>query len=145
MRLFQPVIVIRFLATHPIDPRVAHLVSCAENMKKQIAYLLMAGSLSLVSFSFSTGCAVTSGREGASAYAEDKTIATKIKTTMYSDPVVKGTEVGVTVLNGQVQLSGFVDTADAKNRAGQIASSTHGVTKVFNNIVVGTQPAPTGR
>src|SRR5215831_9268229 len=118
-------------------------------MKKQIAYALIAASLSLIPVTFGTGCAVTSGREGAKAYAEDKTIATKIKSEMYADHTVKGTEVGVTVLNGQVQLSGFVDTPEAKQRAGEIASQTKGVTKVFNNIVVGTTPAtspsPTGR
>ncbi len=114
-------------------------------MKKQIAYLLMAASLSLIPATFSTGCAVTSGREGAKAYAEDKTIATRIKTAMYADPNVKGTEVGVTVLNGQVQLSGFVDTPQAKERAGQIAASTPGVAKVYNNLIVGTAPTPTGR
>ena len=114
-------------------------------MKKQIAYLMMAASLSLVPVTFSTGCAVTSGREGPKAYAEDKTIATRIKTAMYGDPTVKGTEVGVTVLNGQVQLSGFVDTPEAKNRAGEIAASTPGVAKVYNNLIVGTAPTPTGR
>ncbi len=46
----------------------------------------------------------------------------------------------VNSLNGVVQLSGFVDTAEAKDRAGQIASSTKGVVQVYNNIVL-----PTGR
>jgi hyperosmotically inducible periplasmic protein len=114
-------------------------------MKKQIAYLVMAGALTLLPLSLTTGCAVTSGREGAKAYASDKSIETKIKTAMYADPVVKGTEVSVTSLNGQVQLSGFVDTPDAKRRAGEIASSTAGVAKVYNNLIVGTTPAPTGR
>jgi len=44
---------------------------------------------------------------------------------------VKGTQVEVNSLNGVVQLSGFVDTPEAKDRAGQIASSTKGVVQVF--------------
>ena len=115
-------------------------------MKKQIAYLVLAASLSLVPLTMTTGCAVTSGRESAKAYASDKEIATRIKTSMYSDPQVKGTEVTVNVLKGDVQLGGFVDSPEAKRRAEQIASSTPGVARVFNNIIVSnTTPTPTGR
>jgi osmotically-inducible protein OsmY len=114
-------------------------------MKKQIAYVLVTASLSVAPLAFTSGCAVTSGREGPKAYAEDKTIATRIKTALYADPVAKGTEIGVTVVNGQVQLSGFVDTPQAKQRAEQIAASTPGVAKVYNDIIVGTAPTATGR
>ena len=114
-------------------------------MKKQIAYLVLAASLTAIPLTFSTGCAVTSGRETAKSYAQDKTIATRIKTAMYGDPAVKGSEVAVNVLNGQVQLSGFVDTPQARQRAEEIASSTPGVARVYNNIIVGTAPTPTGR
>ena len=89
---------------------------------------------------FTTGCAVTSGRESAKAYTQDKEIAGKIKGNMYKDPVVKGTQIEVQCLNGEVQLSGFADSAEAKQRAGQIASSTSGVVGVHNNILL-----PTGR
>jgi len=114
-------------------------------MKKQIAYLVLAASLSLIPVFMSSGCAVTSGRETAKAYAGDKRIAARIKTAMYADPAVKGTEVAVNVLNGQVQLSGFVDTPEAKQRAETIAATTPGVARVYNNIIVGTAPTPTGR
>jgi osmotically-inducible protein OsmY len=102
--------------------------------------LLLGSSLATVPIIFNTGCAVTSGRESASSYAKDKEIIAKIKTGMYSDPVVKGTQVEVQSLNGEVQLSGFVDTQDAKERAGQIAANTKGVVNVHNNLLL-----PTGR
>jgi len=89
---------------------------------------------------FTTGCAVTQGRETAGAYAKDKEIQAKIKASLYKDPIVKGTQVEVNSLNGVVQLSGFVDTQEAKERAGQIASSTKGVVQVYNNLLL-----PTGR
>ena len=89
---------------------------------------------------FNTGCAVTSGKENAGSYATDKEIIAKIKTKMYKDPVVKGTEVEVQCLKGEVQLSGFVDTPEAKQRAGEIAQSTSGVVAVYNNLLL-----PTGR
>jgi len=114
-------------------------------MKRQIAYLVLAGSLSLIPLTMTTGCAVASHRETAGAYAQDKEIATRIKTNMYKDSAVKGSEVAVNVLNGQVQLSGFVETPEAKRRAEEIAASTPGVARVYNNIIVGTAPTPTGR
>ncbi len=63
---------------------------------------------------------------------------------MSADPAVKGTEVSVQSLNGQVELSGFVGTQTAKERAGPIAASTPGVTQIHDDIIV-QQPAPTGK
>jgi osmotically-inducible protein OsmY len=59
---------------------------------------------------------------------------------MYKDPVVKGTQVEVQCLNGEVQLSGFVETPEAKQRAAEIAQTTSGVVNVHNNLLL-----PTGR
>ena len=109
-------------------------------MKRKIAYLTLTMALALTPLVFTTGCAVTQHRETAGAYAKDKTIQAKIKAALYKDPVVKGTQVEVNSLNGVVQLSGFVDTPEAKDRAGQIAASTKGVVQVYNNITL-----PTGR
>jgi osmotically-inducible protein OsmY len=109
-------------------------------MKRNITVLMLASSLVAIPIVFTTGCAVTQGRESAGQYAKDKEITSAIKTKMYKDPVVKGTQVEVQCLNGEVQLSGFVDTPEARDRAFQIASSTKGVTGVHNNLLL-----PTGR
>jgi osmotically-inducible protein OsmY len=109
-------------------------------MKKQIAYLIIASSMALGPLAFTTGCAVTSGRESAGQYTKDKEIAARIKTRLYADRATKGTEVEVQSLRGVVQLSGFVDNQEAKNRAGEIAASTPGVVQVYNNLLL-----PTGR
>ena len=109
-------------------------------MKKTILNVMITTALALAPVVFTSGCAVTSGREGARAYVDDKTIAARIKTKLYSDSQVKGTEVKVQSLNGVVQLSGFVDTQAAKERAGQIAAETPGVVQVYNNLLL-----PTGR
>ena len=71
---------------------------------------------------------------------DDKTISTKIKTAMYADPGVKGTEVKVTTFRGVVQLSGFVENQAQKQRAEEIARQTKGVVDVHNDLIV-----PTGR
>ncbi len=109
-------------------------------MKKQIVHIVMAATVALAPLAFTTGCAVTQGRENVRSYADDKRIAARIKTALYGDPTVKGTQVEVQSLNGVVELSGFVDSQAAKERAGQIAASTPGVAKVYNNLIL-----PTGR
>ena len=101
---------------------------------------MLTSSLVAVPIVFNTGCAVTSGRETAGNYAKDKEIIAKIKAKMYKDPIVKGTQVEVQSLNGEVQLSGFVDNPEAKQRAEEIARSTSGVVDVHNNLLL-----PTGR
>src|SRR5215468_2766129 len=110
------------------------------HMKKTFAYIAITAALTLTPTVFTTGCAVMQKRETAGQYATDKEIAAKIKTHLYKDPIVKGTQVDVTVLNGACQLSGFVDSQQAKDRAGEIAQNTKGVTQVYNNLIL-----PTGR
>lgn len=109
-------------------------------MKKQIVYLIIVSSLAVAPLVFTTGCAVTGGRETAGEYAKDKEIAARIKTRLYEDHMTKGTEIEVQALRGVVQLSGFVDNQAAKNRAGELAASTPGVVQVYNNLLL-----PTGR
>jgi hyperosmotically inducible periplasmic protein len=108
-------------------------------MKKQVALMLVAAVLAGAPLSF-TGCAVAQHRETAGAYAKDKEIAARIKSKLYADSQVKGTQIQVTSLNGEVQLSGFVDSQMEKDRAGQIASQVPGVVRVYNNLLL-----PTGR
>jgi hyperosmotically inducible protein len=109
-------------------------------MKTQIAYLMVASSIVLAPLALTTGCAVTSGRESAGQYAKDKEIAARVKSRLYADPITKGTEIEVQSLRGVVQLSGFVDNQDAKNRAAEIAATTPGVIQVYNSLLL-----PTGR
>jgi hyperosmotically inducible periplasmic protein len=109
-------------------------------MKRKIAYLILAATLASVPLSFTTGCAVTQGRESAKEYAKDRELVARIKTGLYRDPVVKGTQIEVNALHGTVQLSGFADSEEARDRAERIATSTPGVEQVHNNILL-----PTGR
>ncbi|HEX6362810.1 MAG TPA: BON domain-containing protein [Albitalea sp.] len=67
---------------------------------------------------------------------DDTTITTKVKTALLADPDVKGTSVTVETLRGQVQLSGFVESAAQARRAVEIASRVDGVRKVENKMSV---------
>jgi len=109
-------------------------------MKRQTIILITCAALSVIPAVLGTGCAVTRHQETAGEYTDDATITAKVKTDLYKDPLVKGTEVNVTTMKGVVQLSGFIDSQQAKDRAGDIARSVKGVVDVHNDLVL-----PTGR
>jgi hyperosmotically inducible periplasmic protein len=104
-----------------------------KNSLKLTALLALAagGILSLP-----TGCAGTATRQSTGEYVDDASITAKVKAAMIKDEVVKAMQVDVTTFKGNVQLSGFVDTAEQKARAAQIAGGIDGVTNVTNNITV---------
>ena len=107
-------------------------------MKRKITYVMLLTSLAALPLTFTTGCAVTQGRESTGRYVSDKTISAKVKTALYRDPIVKGTEVNVTTFQGVVQLSGFVENQAQKDKAGELAQQISGVQSVRNDIVVQT-------
>ena len=88
-----------------------------------------------------TGCAGTSTSESTGEYIDDATTTTKVKAAFIKDPVVSANDVKVDTFKGTVQLSGFVDTAEQKTRAEQIAAGVTGVSAVKNNITVKTAAA----
>ncbi|MDP9083730.1 MAG: BON domain-containing protein [Pseudomonadota bacterium] len=67
---------------------------------------------------------------------DDGIITAKIKSALVQEPATKAREVKVKTLNGVVQLSGFVASAEAKQRAEVIAGTTEGVTDVRNNLQI---------
>lgn len=85
-----------------------------------------------------TGCAGTATRESTGEYVDDATVTTKVKAAFVRDPLVKALDVKVETFKGVVQLSGFVDTAEQKSRAEQIAAGVSGVGSVKNNITLKT-------
>jgi hyperosmotically inducible protein len=86
--------------------------------------------------SLQPGCAATPTKESTGEYVDDSTITTKVKAAFIHDDTVKAFDVSVETFKGIVQLSGFVDTAEQKYRAGDIARGITGVHEVKNNITV---------
>jgi len=81
-------------------------------------------------------CASTPKQEGTGDYIDDSVITTKIKSQLANDEFLKSFQISVESRKGIVQLSGFVDSQNAKDKAGQIARGVGGVTSVRNNLVV---------
>ena len=67
---------------------------------------------------------------------DDSVITTKVKSLLAADDFLKSFEISVETYKGIVQLSGFVDSQKAVDKAGEIASSVKGVKSVKNNLNV---------
>ena len=81
-------------------------------------------------------CASTSKQEGAGEYVDDSVITTKVKSQLAGDDFLKSFEISVETYKGIVQLSGFVDSQKAIDKAGEIARGVNGVKSVKNNLNV---------
>jgi len=88
-------------------------------------------AISLVSV---VGCASTSKQEGTGQYIDDSVITTKVKAAIFEDPTTKASEINVETYKGVVQLSGFVISQDAANRAIELARGVKGVNSVKNDM-----------
>jgi osmotically-inducible protein OsmY len=81
-------------------------------------------------------CASTSQQSGTGEYVDDSVITTKVKTELAADDFLKSFEISVETYKGIVQLSGFVDSQKAVDKAGEVASGVKGVKSVKNNLNV---------
>ena len=82
------------------------------------------------------GCASTQKREGTGEYIDDSAITTKVKAAIFNEPSLKVFQINVETFKGDVQLSGFVDSARSVSKAGEVARSVQGVRSVRNNLIV---------
>ena len=85
---------------------------------------------------FLIGCAESSHRESTGQLIDDSAITTKVKAQIFNDPMLKVFQISVESYKGVVQLSGFVDSKQAANKAAQVAKSVDGVESVKNSLVV---------
>jgi hyperosmotically inducible periplasmic protein len=84
----------------------------------------------------SNNLSVQQGTRSAGEAVDDSMLTAKVKAALIADPTVKAHEVNVETRDGVVQLSGFVDTAEAKNMAAEVARRTAGVKDVRNELEV---------
>lgn len=80
------------------------------------------------------GCAATSKQEGTGQYVDDSVITAKVKALIFDDPALKVAEINVETFKGVVQLSGFVSSQAAANKAVEVARSVAGVKSVKNDM-----------
>ena len=81
-------------------------------------------------------CASTRTQESTGEYVDDSVITTKVKSLLAAEDFLKSFQISVETYKGIVQLSGFVNSQQAIDKASQIARSVKGVNSVKNNLIV---------
>lgn len=92
----------------------------------------------LVAAPLVTGCATDTQRTAGQS-VDDATITAKVKSQLLADPDVSALNVNVTTFKGQVQLSGYVENANQRSKAEQLAKNVTGVKSVSNDLIVKAQ------
>jgi hyperosmotically inducible periplasmic protein len=92
-------------------------------------------AVTLVVLFFMTGCQAMTG-ETAGQNIDDGTLTTYVKTQLAGERLNTLSRVGVETNNGIVYLTGEVETATEKSRAGTVTSQVKGVKQVVNNLQV---------
>jgi len=103
-------------------------------MKKRnfvIRYLVL-----LVVIASLVACASTRTQESTGQYVDNSVITTKVKGLLAGDDLLKSFQIGVETFKGVVQLSGFVNSQKAVDRAIEITRSVEGVKSVKNDLIV---------
>ena len=81
-------------------------------------------------------CAATRTSESTGQYMDGSVITAKVKTAILEDPTLKVFQIGVETYKDGVQLSGFVNSTEARNHATVVASQVSGVRSVKNDLIV---------
>jgi hyperosmotically inducible periplasmic protein len=79
---------------------------------------------------------VSSDQATAGQVVDDGLITTQVKAKLVEDPTTKAYQINVESQKGVVQLAGFVDSNEAKTRAGELARGVNGVTSVRNDLEI---------
>ena len=82
------------------------------------------------------GCSSTPTQQSAGQAVDDGVVTAKVKAALVADPVTKAHQINVETFKGTVQLSGFVETDEARSRALQLARDVDGVKRVKDAMEV---------
>jgi hyperosmotically inducible protein len=104
-------------------------ISTMKQLSKYLSALFLAVTLVSV-----VGCASTSTQEGTGEYVDDSVITTKVKAAVFNEPTLKSAEINVETFKGIVQLSGFVSSQAAQDKAVSLARAVAGVKSVKNDM-----------
>ncbi len=81
-------------------------------------------------------CASSPKHEGTGEYVDDSVITTKVKALLAADDFLKSFQISVDTYKGVVQLSGFVNSQNAVDKAARITWTVKGVKSVKNSLIV---------
>jgi osmotically-inducible protein OsmY len=101
--------------------------------KKNIVVYCLAFLMLIAAFA---ACAATRTHESTGEFVDDSVITTKVKSLLAEDDFLKSFQISVESFKGTVQLSGFVNSQKAVDKAGEIVRSVKGVKSIKNNLIV---------
>jgi len=101
--------------------------------KRNIVIYCFAALMLIVTF---TACASTRTHESAGEFVDDSVITTKVKSLIAADDFLKSFQISVETYKGVVQLSGFVNSQKAVDKAVEITSSVKWVKSIKNSLIV---------
>ena len=81
-------------------------------------------------------CSSTPTQQSTGQAIDDGVITAKVKAKLIEDPVTKAHQIDVDTFKGNVQLSGFVESDQARTRALQIARDVDGVKNVKDGMQI---------
>jgi len=73
-------------------------------------------------------------QESTGEYIDDSVITSKVKSAIFNEPTLKSLEINVETFKGVVQLSGFVTSDAAINKAIELTRNVKGVKAVKNDM-----------
>ena len=82
------------------------------------------------------GCTSTPQQQSTGQAIDDGVVTAKVKAKLIEDPVTKAHQINVETFKGTVQLSGFVESNEARTRALELAKDVEGVKKVTDALEV---------
>jgi osmotically-inducible protein OsmY len=101
-------------------------------LRRKATALLLAAMLA----STLVACTSTPTQQSAGQAIDDGVVTAKVKAALVQDPVTKAHEINVETFKGTVQLSGFVESDQARTRAVELAKDVDGVKRVKDAMEV---------
>jgi len=102
-------------------------------MRRNTAALIVAA---VMSTGMIAGCTSTPAQQSTGQAIDDGVVTAKVKAKLIEDPVTKAHQINVETFKGTVQLSGFVESAQARTRALQLARDVDGVKQVKDALEI---------
>ena len=104
---------------------------------KSVNTCLVIGCLAVASATLGlTGCYTDATHESAAEASADASVSSSVVAALAATSDYKFADVQVNTFKGRVQLSGFVDSSDHKDKAETVAKQVDGVKEVIDNISV---------
>lgn len=100
--------------------------------RQNVAALILAAVLGCAM----VACTSTPTDQSTGEAIDDGVVTAKVKAMLIEDPVTKAHQINVETFKGTVQLSGFVDSDQARTRALQLARDVDGVKQVKDAMQV---------